>query len=84
MDLEDRDFNFDQAPWFSRLIEPLVAMKLDSVLCQPTRVPWKRRFDIPRFLLHKALPPAYASIFLEGQVVDGDDLPWYLAPLVPS
>jgi hypothetical protein len=33
MVLEDRGFNFVEAPWFSRLIEALVTMKLDSVLC---------------------------------------------------
>jgi hypothetical protein len=84
MDLEDRGFNFEKAPWVPRLIGALVAMKLDAVLCKLTRVPWKQWFDVPRSLLHMALPPVDASIFFEGQVVDGDDLPWSPASLVPS
>jgi len=84
MDLEDRGFKFDKAPWVPRLVEPLVAMKLDTVLCQPTGLPWKRWFDVPWFLLHMAVPSVYASVFLESQVVDGGDLPWSPASLGPS
>jgi hypothetical protein len=84
LDLEARGLNFDKAPWFSRFIGDLVTIKLGSVLCQRTRVPWKRWFDVPRFLLRMVLPPVYASIFLESQVVDGGDLPWSPASLVPS
>ena len=40
LDLEDRGLNFDKAAWFSRLVDALVTRKLDSLLCQPTRVPW--------------------------------------------
>jgi hypothetical protein len=40
MVLDDRGLNFGKTPWFSRLVEPLVAMKLETVLCWPTRVPW--------------------------------------------
>jgi hypothetical protein len=84
MDLEDQGFNFDKAPWVPRFVEPLVTMNLDTVLCELTCVPWKRWFDVPRLLLHMELLPVYASIFLESQVVDGGDLPWSPASLVPS
>jgi hypothetical protein len=47
MHLEDHGLKVDKAPWLLRHVEPLVTMKLDTVLCQPTGLPWKRWFDGP-------------------------------------
>jgi hypothetical protein len=88
MDLEGHSFNFDNAPWFPRFVEPLVAMKLDTVLCQPTGLSWKRCFDVPRFLLHMTLLPDNASIFLETKLLmmticQGLEHAWCLADHTP-
>jgi hypothetical protein len=88
MDLEGHGLNFDNAPWSPRFVEPLVAMKLDAVWCQPAGMPWKRYFDVPRFLLHMTLLPDNASIFLETKLLmtticQGIEHAWCLADYTP-